>query len=265
MNRDGGGFHFARPQPRNTTACHRCPRLWTLPARAGPRQVPRRCLAFTGPALDRECCGGEGPHPAERWDGQDSGIGAEMPWFRTSSVPWSWRAGRLASSQGEPTGCGHDVWPSRLIPVRITPGGAFAGGHPLPSSPVPGGSSSTATGGNGNRCGVAQDPGAWPSRGATRVPGRGARARHDCYRRHSPAETGRRTRTSQHAACPTAPGQSAAPGLVTSCRSQRRCSSGRDDDACVTAGQTAIVLWILPLKMPLTGRTLTGFGFELCV
>jgi hypothetical protein len=62
-----------------------------------------------------------------------------------------------------------------------------------------------------------------------------------------------------------APGQSAAPGLLTFCRSQRRCSSGRDDDACVTAGQTAIVLWILPLRMPLTRRTLTGFGFELCI
>jgi hypothetical protein len=56
-----------------------------------------------------------------------------------------------------------------------------------------------------------------------------------------------------------APGQNAAPGLVTSCRSQRRCSSGRDDDARVIAGQTAIVVWILPLRMPLTGRTLTGF------
>ena len=33
---------------------------------------------------------------------------------------------------------------------------------------------------------------------------------------------------------------------------------GRDDDACVTAGQTAIVRWILPLRMPLTGRTLIG-------
>jgi hypothetical protein len=32
-----------------------------------------------------------------------------------------------------------------------------------------------------------------------------------------------------------------------------------DDDACVAAGQTAIVRWILPLRMPLTGRTLTGF------
>ena len=51
---------------------------------------------------------------------------------------------------------------------------------------------------------------------------------------------------------PTAP-ESAAPGLVTSCRSQRRSSSGRDDYACVTAGQTAIVRWILPLRMPLTG------------
>ena len=30
-----------------------------------------------------------------------------------------------------------------------------------------------------------------------------------------PGGTGRRTRTSQHAACPAAPGQSAAPGLVT--------------------------------------------------
>ena len=37
------------------------------------------------------------------------------------------------------------------------------------------------------------------------------------------------------------------------------------DDACVTAGQTAIVRWILPLRMPLTRRTLTGFAFELCV
>jgi hypothetical protein len=64
---------------------------------------------------------------------------------------------------------------------------------------------------------------------------------------------------------PAAPGQSAAPGLVTSCRSQRRCSSGRDDDACVTAGQTAIVLWTLPLRMPLTGRTLNGLAFELRV
>ena len=27
----------------------------------------------------------------------------------------------------------------------------------------------------------------------------------------------------------------------------------------------AIVRWILPLRMPLAGRTLTGFGFELCV
>ena len=51
----------------------------------------------------------------------------------------------------------------------------------------------------------------------------------------------------------------APPGLVTSCRSQRRCSSGRDDDTGVTAGQTAIVRWILPLKMPLAGRTLTRF------
>jgi hypothetical protein len=42
----------------------------------------------------------------------------------------------------------------------------------------------------------------------------------------------------------------------------KRCSSGRHDDACVTAGQTAIVRWILPLRMPLTGPTLTGFGFE---
>ena len=81
---------------------------------------------------------------------------------------------------------------------------------------------------------------------------------------HSPGGTGRLTRTSQPAASPAAPGQGAAPGLVTSCRSQRRCSSGRDDDACVTAGQTAIVRWILPLRMPLTGRTLTCFGFELC-
>jgi hypothetical protein len=32
-----------------------------------------------------------------------------------------------------------------------------------------------------------------------------------------------------------------------------------ENNACVTAGQTAIVRWILPLRMPLTGRTLTGF------
>ena len=89
--------------------------------------------------------------------------------------------------------------------------------------------------------------------------------RHDRYCCHSPGGTGRQTRTSQHAVCPAAPGQGAAPGLVTSCRSQRRCSSGRDDDACVTAGQTAIVRWILPLRMPLTGRTLNGLAFEFCV
>ena len=32
-----------------------------------------------------------------------------------------------------------------------------------------------------------------------------------------------------------------------------------DNDACVTAGQTPIVRRILPLRMPLTGRMLTGF------
>jgi hypothetical protein len=137
---------------------------------------------------------------------------------------------------------------------------AFAGGHPLPSCPGPGGSSSTGTGGNGNRCGVAQDPAHGPAGGAARVPAAEHGDRHDRYRCHSPSGTGRRTRTSQHAACPAAPGQSAAPGLVvTSCRSQRRCSSGRDSDACVTAGQTAIVRWILPLRMPLTECTFTGF------
>ena len=34
---------------------------------------------------------------------------------------------------------------------------------------------------------------------------------------------------------------------------------------CVIAGQTAIFLWILPLRMPLTGRTLIGFGFGFCL
>jgi hypothetical protein len=82
---------------------------------------------------------------------------------------------------------------------------------------------------------------------------------HDRYRCHSPGGTGRRTRTSQPAASPAAPGQTATPGLVTSCRSQRRCSSGRDSDACVTAGQTAIVRWILPLRMPLTGARSQAF------
>jgi hypothetical protein len=83
------------------------------------------------------------------------------------------------------------------------------------------------------------------------------------------AATPRRNRTAaaELAACSLSgrARQSAAPGLVTSCRSQRRCSSERDDDACVTAGQTAIVLWILPLRMPLTGPTLTGLAFELWV
>jgi hypothetical protein len=82
---------------------------------------------------------------------------------------------------------------------------------------------------------------------------------------HSPGGTGRRTRTSQPAACPAPPGQSATPGLVTSCRPQKRCSSGRDNDARVTAGQTATIRWILPLRMPLTGRTLTSLEFELCI
>ena len=55
---------------------------------------------------------------------------------------------------------------------------------------------------------------------AARVPGRGAGDRHDRCRCHSPGGTGRLTRTSQHAACPAAPGRRAARGLVTSCRSQ---------------------------------------------
>ncbi len=74
---------------------------------------------------------------------------------------------------------------------------------------------------------------------------------------HDQAPTGRRLGTSAQsthlAQSVRRTKASAAPGLVTSCRSQRRCSSGRDDDAYVTARQTAIVLWILPLRMPLTG------------
>jgi hypothetical protein len=135
----------------------------------------------------------------------------------------------------------------------------------MPSCPGPGGSSSTGTGGNGNRYEVAQDPGASPIRGRLTCPAAEQGDRHDRYRSHSPGGTERRTRTSQHATCPAAPGQSTEPGLVTSCRSQRRCSSGRDDDACVTAGRTAIVRWILPLRMPLTGRTLNSLAFEFCV
>jgi hypothetical protein len=65
--------------------------------------------------------------------------------------------------------------------------------------------------------------------------------------------------------------------LVRRTRAERRVRTGdllqitkvllirRDDDACVAAGQTAIVRWILPLRMPLTRRTITSFEFELCV
>ena len=136
---------------------------------------------------------------------------------------------------------------------------AFAGGHPFPSCPGPGVSSSPGTGRTATGA-ASKDPGACPSRGRPACPAAEHGDRHDRYRCHSPGGTGRLPRTSQPAASPAAPGQGAAPGVVTSCRSQRRCSSGRDDDACVTAGQTANVLWILPFRMPLTGRTFTGFG-----
>ena len=79
---------------------------------------------------------------------------------------------------------------------------------------------------------------------------------------HDQAPTGRRLGTSAQsthlAQSVRRTKASAAPGLVTSCRSQRRCSSGRDDDAYVTARQTAIVLWILPPQNAPHGRGLTG-------
>ena len=41
--------------------------------------------------------------------------------------------------------------------------------------------------------------------------------------------------------------------------------SGWRHNLCVITGQTASFRRILPLRMPLTERTLTSFGFELCV
>ena len=46
---------------------------------------------------------------------------------------------------------------------------------------------------------------------------------------------------------------SATPGPLSSCRSQRNCSSGREDDVCVTAGQTATVRWSCPSECPSRG------------
>jgi hypothetical protein len=176
---------------------------------------------------------------------QDSSHAQESPGYQQSGAQGSAAPGfdHQHSSSSE-----------RHVIVR-----AFAGGPRFHHAPGRASHRAPGAGRNDNLCGQ-QGLGRMPQPGAARVPGHGGTGTTMIATAATPpGGTGRRTQTSQPATCPAAPGQSATPGLVTSCRSQRRCSSGRDSDACVTAGQTASDLWILPLRMPLTGCTLTSF------
>ena len=195
-----------------------------------------------------------------------------LPWASDHQSDSAWPGKRLPRGQRHDQ---RDLWPLGWAPPDRPLSPAFLSATSwclcslgsLPSCPGPGGSSSTGTGGTVTECSVAPDPGGWPSRGGSRARPRQRGDRHDRYRCHSPGGTGRLTWTSQHAACPAAPGQScrARTGDLLQI-TKALLIRDRMIDACVTAGQTANrPADLAPQNAPHEGKRSSVLRSKLCI